>query len=347
MATKRRSKAKTKAGRGRRGRGGAGRGRRALTLLGVLLLLAGAAAAGWLLTRQQAEVPVKAVLLRSAGGSGLAPGALNSPRGLGVAPNGDVYVADLGNGRVSAYGKDGSFKLVFGKLGPEPGKAKQGQFNEPSGLAVGPDGSVYVADTWNQRIQKFDAKGKYLSEIDDGFYSPRNVAVDRAGNIYVADTGHSQVKVLDPSGHEIKVLGGPGGGGGEFREVFGIAINSMGEIYVADPGNRRIEKFSALPACQYVKSVKVAGWKGPEPFWPMLAVDKQDMVYAVDGNNHKVWIYDSVLAYRGTLGGNDAAEFLSAPLGIGFAPDGSLWLSDKDANKLIELGAPAVPAPAR
>jgi DNA-binding beta-propeller fold protein YncE len=343
MATKRRSKTKTKSKRVGRGRPGSGRGRRALTLLAVLVLLAGVAGAAWLLTRQQPEIPVRAVLMGSAGGAGLAPGSLNSPRGLAVSPDGDVYVADLANSRVSVYGKDGAFKFVFGKLGAEPGKAKEGQFNEPSGLAVGPDGSVYVADTWNQRIQKFDAKGKYLAEIDDGFYSPRNVAVDKAGNIYVADTGHSQVKVLDPSGHEIKVLGGPGGGGGEFKEVFGIAVNSMGEIFVADPGNRRVEKFSALPAGEYVKSVKVAGWKGPDPFWPMLAVDKQDLVYAVDGNNRKVWIYDSVLNYRGTLGGNDAADFLSAPLGIAFAPDGSLWLSDKDANKLLNLGVPAVP----
>jgi DNA-binding beta-propeller fold protein YncE len=345
MATKRRSKTKTK--RSPRGRSSAGRGRRALTLLAVLVLLGGVAAAAWLLTRQQAEIPVKAALLRSAGGAGLAPGSLNSPRGLAVAPNGDVYVADLGNGRVSVYGADGAFKFVFGKLGAEPGKAKEGQFNEPSSVAVGPDGSVYVADTWNQRVQKFDAKGKYLSEIDDGFYSPRNVAVDRAGNLYVADTGHSQVKVLDPSGHEIKVLGGLGGGGGEFKEVFGVAVNSRGEIFVADPGNRRIQKFSALPAGDYVKSVKVPGWKGPDPFWPMLAVDSQDLVYAVDGNNHKIWIYDSVLNYRGTLGGNDVADFLTAPLGLGFAPDGSLWVSDKDANKLVELGAPAVPPAAR
>ncbi|HXB98640.1 MAG TPA: hypothetical protein VNZ54_11350, partial [bacterium] len=153
MATKRRSKTrpkpKTKARRG--GRAGSGRGRRALTLLAVLLFLGGVVGAAWLLTRQQAEIPVRTTLLSSAGGAGLAPGALNSPRGLGVAPDGDVYVADLGNGRVSVYGDDGAFKFVFGKLGPEPGKAKEGQFNEPSGLAVGPDGSVYVADTWNQR----------------------------------------------------------------------------------------------------------------------------------------------------------------------------------------------------
>ncbi|HTB35089.1 MAG TPA: NHL repeat-containing protein [bacterium] len=347
MATKRRSKTKTKPKRGARGRSSSGRGRRALTLLGVLALLAAVAGSAWMLTRQQAEIPVKAALLRNVGGAGLAPGSLNSPRGLGVAPDGDVYVADLGNGRVSVYDADGAFKFVFGKLGPEPGKAKEGQFNEPSGLAVGPDGSVYVADTWNQRVQKFDAKGKYLSEIDDGFYSPRNVAVDHAGNIYVADTGHSQVKVLDPSGHELKVIGGPGSSGGQFKEVFGIAVNSRGEVFVADPGNRRIQKFSALPACDYIKSVKVAGWKGPEPFWPMLAVDNQDLVYAVDGNNHKFWIYDSVLAYRGTMGGNDVADYLTAPLGLGFGPDGSMWVSDKDANKLVKLGAPAVPPAGR
>jgi DNA-binding beta-propeller fold protein YncE len=317
-------------------------------MLGVLGVLAAGVAALVLMNRQQAELPVQAALALAAGSRGAAPGSLDSPRGLGVAPNGDVYVSDLSNGRISVFGADGKFKSVFGHLGAEPGKGKPGEFNEPSSVAVGPDGTVFVADSWNGRIQKFDAKGKFQGEYGGArysFYSPRNVAVDKQGNIYVADTGNSAVKVIDPSGKVIKTLGGRGSGGGKFNEVFGVAVNSRGEVFVADPGNKRIHKFNANG--DFVKDRKVPGWQTAAPFWPMLAVDGQDLVWAVDGGNRKLWVYDSELKYRGTLGGPQGPELFSSPLGLGFASDGSLWVSDVAANKLLKLNPPVVPAPAR
>jgi tripartite motif-containing protein 71 len=325
-----------------------GRGRRVLMMLAVLGVLVAGVAALMLLNRQEAEVPVVATVALTAGSHGAAPGTLDSPRGLAVAPNGDVYVADLSNGRVSIFGGDGKFKATLGHLGAEPGKGKPGEFNEPSGVAVGPDGTVYVADAWNGRIQKFDAKGKVLGEyggVRYSFYSPRNVAVDKAGNLYVADTGNSAVKVIDPSGKLLRVLGGRGSGGGKFNEVFGVAVNSRGEVFVADPGNKRIHKFSA--SGDFLKDRKVAGWQTAAPFWPMLAVDGQDRVWAVDGGNRKLWAYDSDLKYLGTLGGGQGADLFSAPLGLGFAADGSLWVSDMAANKLLKLNPPTVPAPTR
>ncbi len=343
MATKKKLKPKKRSARK------PGRGRRFLMLLVLLLLLGGGAAAVLLLKGPKPEVPVAASVALSAGIRGAGPGALDSPRGLGVAPNGDVYVADLSNGRIAVFGADGNFKRNFGKLGPEPGKGKPGEFNEPSGVAVGPDGSVYVADSWNGRIQKFSPEGKPLGEYGGArysFYSPRNVGTDRSGNIYVADTGNSMVKVIAPDGKIIKTLGGKGSGGGQFNEVFGVAVNGKGEVFVADPGNKKIHKFSALPAGEFVSAVKVPGWQTAAPFWPHLACDAQDLVYAVDPGNRKIWVYDSELQYRGTLGGGQGGELFASPLGLGFAQDGSLWVSDVANNRLLKLGPFSVPAAA-
>ena len=349
MATKKTSR--TKAGAKKRKparRQAKGRGRRVLMMLSVLAVLVAGVAALVLLNRQQAEVPVQAAVALSAGSHGAGPGNLDSPRGLSVAPNGDVYVADLLNGRVSVFGPNGAFKQAFGRMDVDPAKPQPGEFKEPSGVAVGPDGTVYVADAWNGRVQKFDAKGKVLGEyggVRYSFYSPRNVAVDRAGNLYVADTGNSAVKVIDPSGKVIRILGGKGSGGGKFNEVFGVAVNSRGEVFVADPGNKRIHKFSA--SGDFLKDRKVPGWQTAAPFWPMLAVDAQDLVWAVDSGNRKLWVFDSELKYRGTLGGAQGGDLFSSPMGLGFAPDGSLWVSDMNANKLLKLNPPTVPAPAR
>jgi len=343
MATKRKP---GKAGKSKRSNKKGGRGKRVLMLVSVLALLAGGAAFLVLKNRAQAEVQVQASVAQSVGMRGAAPGGLDSPRGLAVAPNGDIYVTDLSNARIAVFGADGAFKFNFGKVGPEPGKGKPGEFNEPSGVAVGPDGTVFVADAWNGRIQKFDPKGKVLGEYGGArysFYSPRNVTADRNGNIYVADTGNSAVKVISPDGKIAKVLGGRGTGGGQFNEVFGVAVNSKGEVFVADPGNKKIHKFSAMPAGEFIKDKKVAGWQTSSPFWPHVAVDKMDNVYAVDSGNRKIWVYDSELKYLGTLGGDAGQELFASPLGIGFSPAGDLWVSDVANNKLLKISPFQIP----
>jgi hypothetical protein len=344
MATKKKVKPKAKPkARGRRGKG---RGRRFALLLLLVLLVVGAVLGVLMMKGPKPEVQINAGIALTAGLKGQGPGALDSPRGLAIAPNGDLFVADLGNARVSVFGPDGAFKTAFGKLGPEPGKGKPGEFNEPSGVAVGPDGTVYVADAWNGRIQRLSSDGKYLGEWGGNrysFYSPRNVTVDRNGVAYVADTGNSKVKAISADGKIVKEFGAAGSGDGQFREVFGVAVNSRGEVFAADPGNKKVHKFKGLPAGDFVKAVKIPGWQVNGPFWPHLACDAQDNLYVVDSGNRKVWVYDSELNYRGTLGG-EKGELFASPLGVAAAADGSLWVSDVANNKLLKVGAFSVPA---
>jgi DNA-binding beta-propeller fold protein YncE len=344
MATKKKPASRTRAKK--RGSRKGGRGRRFMLFFVLLLMLGGGAAAFYLLKGSKPEVPIASGVALSAGTRGAGPGGLDSPRGVAVSPDGSVYVADLSNGRIAEFDKSGAFVRNIGKLGPEPGKAKAGEFNEPSGVAAAPDGSIYVADAWNGRIQHLTAEGKPLGEFGGArysFYSPRNVTVDQAGNLYVADTGNSMVKILDPSGKLLKSIGGRGSGGGQFNEVFGVAVNSRGEIFVADPGNKKLHKFSALPACDFIKDIKVPGWQTSPPFWPHVACDKQDFVYVVDPGNRKIWVYDSDLKYHGTLGGA-AGELFASPLGIAVGPSGEVWVSDVGTNRVLKLAPFSVPA---
>ena len=86
---------------------------------------------------------------------------LNSPRDIATAPDGTIYVADANNHRILHLDQAGNLLHAWGEFGASNYNTNEmapgGAFNEPWGIAVGPDGRVYGADTWNNRIQKFNA----------------------------------------------------------------------------------------------------------------------------------------------------------------------------------------------
>src|SRR5207248_6491697 len=106
------------------------------------------------------------------------------PTNLAVGPSGDLYVTDgYGNARVHRFAPDGRLLQSWGEPGGGPG-----QFRVPHGLAVDEDGTVYVADRENSRVQLFTADGVYRGAWTD-VARPCQVFVDGAGAVYVAELG--------------------------------------------------------------------------------------------------------------------------------------------------------------
>ena len=120
--------------------------------------------------------------------------------------NGHVYVSDTGNKRIAVFDTQGTFITEFGEVGFD-----DGQFDEPSGLALDIEGNLYVADTWNQRIQvfspdvdgvaqnfinKWDVEGWYGQSLDNKPY----LTVGTDGFIYASDPELSRIIVYTPLG---------------------------------------------------------------------------------------------------------------------------------------------------
>jgi sugar lactone lactonase YvrE len=174
----------------------------------------------------------------------------STPSGLALAPDGTLYVADTGNHAIRRITPDGSAATLAGDGTPgyADGPAHQARFNGPIGLAVAPDGRIFVSDTYNDRIRVIGVDG-IVSTLagsgqpgaDDGvadgasFDTPTGLAFDGRGNLYVADIGRSIIRVVDMNGRVTTPAWAQGNG---FFRPLGLAVGPDGELYVADEVGR-------------------------------------------------------------------------------------------------------------
>jgi tripartite motif-containing protein 71 len=165
-----------------------------------------------------------------------------------------MYVVDQHNHRIQKFSlTTGSFLLKWGEYDPLDGqRGDTGEFDLPTGIALDSSGQVYVTDTYNNRVQKFDSGGNYLDQWGSQgsskgqFDSPTGIAIDQTNNIYVADTNNNRIQKFDSDGNYLMRWGTSGNGDGQFSAPGGVAASGPGEIYVTDVGNHRVQKFGGL-----------------------------------------------------------------------------------------------------
>jgi uncharacterized protein (TIGR03663 family) len=287
------------------------------------------------------------------GQPGTGPGQFNFPRAVAVDAEGNVYVADSGNNRIVVFDPDGGFVREWGstcKLDTGEGcvNGGAGQFNEPWGIAVGGDGSVYVSDTWNHRIQKFTNDGQFVTSWgtfgstggelgqENLLYGPRAVVVGLDGNVSVMDTGNKRVQVFTPDGQFVTQWGGGGVVEGRFDEPVGLAQDAQGRWFVADTWNKRIQRFG--PTFEYEANWPVNGWSSQSVVnKPSIAIDSgRNILYAVDPENFRVLAWDLDGEFKATWGlyGNDQQSF-TLPTGIAVGADGRVYVADGDSHRVM------------
>jgi len=167
---------------------------------------------------------------------------LNEPNDIAIGRNGDLFVVQghtpgaMGDPRVLKFDKNGKFIKSWGGKGKEPGK-----FDVAHGIAIDAKGLLWVTDRENQRIQVFDADGKFIRELK---YAGLPCSLDIGSQyIYMVNGFAGQVLRMDLDGKVLAATGKPGKGIGEFGEAHVIAVSPKGEIYVADSVNAAVQKF--------------------------------------------------------------------------------------------------------
>jgi YYY domain-containing protein len=247
---------------------------------------------------------------------------LREPRGIAVANDGTILVADFGHRRIQRLGKDLQAIGAFGVEGDGPA-----QFRDPSGIAVGADGRIWVADTWNHRIQAFTPDGRQVAEWQAGLYGPRGIALGPGGVVYLTDTGNKRVLKFASDG-TFEVIADRG----VLDNPIGIATDRLGEIYVADVGHRRVVVLS--PGGQLLREWPIEGWQPGARVEPFLAVGPDDAVWVTDPPNHRVLIFTREGQPLGTA---VAASPLTLPLGIVIQDRATALVTDAATNAVISV----------
>ena len=259
------------------------------------------------------------------------PEPLAQVEGIAVAPDGTIYAVDSTNNRIAVFNGDGSFREFWGSPGSGDG---QFTFFDPQqgghlgDIDVAKDGTVYVLDPGNMRIQTFDPSGVFLASLGPAPGDPGNMNVpggmglDEVNNrIFVASLEDTAVHVYDLEGTYLESWGLGGAGDTErFMDPTDVAVGSDGSVYVAEHGRSKIRVYT--PEGQ---PVAMWGGLGREPGrlvgpWG-IAVDAEDNLLVAD------YIGDAIVTYApdgkviGVSGGADADDYLGWPAFVARRPE--------------------------
>lgn len=190
--------------------------------------------------------------VRTIGRSGNGPAEFNSPGGVAVADNGDIFIADFYNQRIQHLSSTGDFIRQWGTTG-EVGIIA-GQMNYPTDVALAADGTLFVADGFNDRVQVFSSQGDFVTKwggpwginikgpYNGWFQTVSSIDVSGNDQVFTADFHNNRVQIFSTSGEFINSFGEAGDGAGEFDRVVAIATDGD-KVFVADFGHNRIQKW--------------------------------------------------------------------------------------------------------
>ncbi len=250
------------------------------------------------------------------------------------------------------------------------GNVSLAKFYNPNGVAIAPDGTIYVADTQNHRIRRINKSG-IVSLLAGGSYGhadgkgssarfryPRGVAVDGQGIIYVGDTSNHRVRKIMPDG-TVKTMAGSQYGGWQdgwtssarFSSPNGVAVTKGGIVFVADEGNHRVRRIAQNG---YVTTLagSGSGYKngaGSQAQFhsPVgITVDAWGNLYVADYNNQrirKITKSGQVTNYAGSgtagiLDGPASGARFYRPAGVAIDSAGRVWVADRQNHRIRRIG---------
>lgn len=275
--------------------------------------------------------------------TGPADDPLNKPTGLTVDSDGNLYVVDTRNFRILKFNDNGELLLTIGEEGSGPGQFNFiGSDTSPvTDVAVDSEGNLYVSDTGNARVQKFNANGEFLlawgsrGSGNGQFTRPTGVGVDSDGNVYVMDGTAGRLQKFSAGGQFLTSWGSIGTRDGQFSTAEFLAVGPQNNIYTADFGMTRVQKFN--PDGRFILRWGSVGTDDGQFAAPGgIAIDSNGVVYVTDGPfNPRVQVFDGVGNYLAQFGTQGSApdQFLET-FDVAVDNRGNIYVSDWDDDSI-------------
>jgi tripartite motif-containing protein 71 len=222
----------------------------------------------------------------------------------------------------------------WGEFGDKPG-----QFKYPTMIAADKGSNIYVVDQHNQRVQKFDPDGNFISmwgkqgDKQGEFNYPYGIAVDSRGNVYVSDGNNNRIQKFSPNGEFMTSTGSYGTEDGQLKYPYGIAIDENDVVYVIDAFNYRVQKFNTdLKFLSKWGDQETIGFKLYMPH--EIAIAKDGNIILSDRQNHRISFFtkEGILIKRfGEYGeGKDSGgQQFSEPHGVAVNELGEIFICDR------------------
>ncbi len=294
------------------------------------------------------------------------PGAGTSPVAVSAALTG-LTANTTYHFRISATSATGTSKGSDGTLKTTPScsaegfcasfthtEAKGRPFGEPSAIAVGPSGNIFVADGshLHDRILEFNAKHEYVRQ----FGSPGSgqgqlnyiggIAINASGVLYVSDSGNNRVEEFNEEGKYLSQFGAYGSGSGQLSSPSAVALDSSGDLWIIDQGNYRVEEFSSSGA--YLGAFGESGSAPGKLGWATGLAISGGNLYLVEPYSARVQEFSSsgtfVRAFdeKGSGNGKSNAPYAIATdptSGNVYVVEGASILAGASANRVQEFSA--------
>jgi len=268
---------------------------------------------------------------------GLGPGAFSYPRAITAEPNGSVFVVDK-NGRVQRFSAEGKFETSWRMPETERGK--------PVGLAVHPDGRIFVADTHYHRVMVFDREGSALGSFgregtgDGEFQLPTDIAFDARGFVYVSEYhGNDRISKWSPDLRFMTSFGESPIQGERLSRPTGLDIDDEQTLWVADACNHRVVRFTldGEPLATFGRFGRGPG-EMRYPYDLCVSPDNTVMVCEYEGNRLQ-WFTKEGRSLRTWGRSGRAPGELFAPWGATYGPGGRFYVVDS-LNSRVQIVQP-------
>ena len=229
-------------------------------------------------------------MTRSVTSLGAIKGSLHFPQqpgglyGVAVSSvNGSVFVSDNANSQIHVFDVERKHVKTFGQYGKG-----EGQLIWAQGIDVSANGEVFVANCRNHCVNVFREDGTFIRTIGKGkLQYPHDVLVHSSGLVYVADSSNHRIAVFSQEGELVRTFGSQGGGKGEFRYPFGVAVSPDDHhLYVSDRDTDQVQVFTLEG--RYVREFGTDQLKYPRG----LTVTSDGSVLVADRGNNRVAVFD-------------------------------------------------------